>query len=258
MAEIENKTVSVIESFDNTFEKGNLIDTLSQAGEFGLDLVLEAGEAAPILKDIPVLGLIVSGTKTVANVRSYVLAKKVYNFFYCVKYISQEKRQRFAEEYFQENREDIATALLSILDRLNNKNYVPIICNLMRSQMNGLITIPEFNRAVLALERTAYTDLQGIHKFQDNYYEDGLAEALESAGLVYQSVIDGGDATAMSDSGVKMRLTPTGRILLVYGLGYSAAARTPRTTDVKSELSWGYIDEDGTWDLSGEKQGPLE
>lgn len=70
MAEIENKTVSVIESFDNTFEKGNLIDTLSQAGEFGLDLVLEAGEAAPILKDIPVLGLIVSGTKTVANVRS--------------------------------------------------------------------------------------------------------------------------------------------------------------------------------------------
>ena len=73
MAESTNKTTSVIQSFDETFESGNLVDTLSQAGEVGLDYALEVAEAAPILKDIPVLGLIVSGTKTVANIRTYVL-----------------------------------------------------------------------------------------------------------------------------------------------------------------------------------------
>lgn len=54
--------------------------------------------------------------------------------------------------------------------------------------MNGFITIPEFNRAVLALERTTYSDLQFLSKFVDDYYEEGLAEAFEAAGLVYQSV----------------------------------------------------------------------
>lgn len=250
MEELENKTYDIIQSFDNTFEKGNLIDTLSQVGEAGLDFFLEAGDAAPILKDIPVIGLMVSGAKTAANIRSYVLANKVFNFFYGIKDIPLKKRQCFAEEYFKENREDVATALLSILDRLNNKNYVPIICNLMRAQMNGFITIPEFNRVVLALERTAYTDLQYLHKFQESYYEDGVAEAFESAGLVYQSVIDGGNAAADADSGIKMKLSPTGRILLVYGLGFPAVARTPRTTDVKSEVSLEYMDEEEELDLS--------
>ena len=120
MEDLENKTNAIIQSFDYTFEKGNLVDALSQVGEVGLDMILEAGDAAPVLKEIPVLGLIVSSTKTVANIRSYVLANKVYKFFYCIKDISLEKRQRFTEKYLKENREDTATALLSILDRLSN------------------------------------------------------------------------------------------------------------------------------------------
>ena len=120
----------------------------------------------------------------------------------------------------------------------------------MRAQMNGDITIPEFNRVVLALERTAYTDLQFLHKFQENYYEDGVAEAFESAGLVYQSVIDGGNATAVAESGMKMRLSLTGRILLVYGLAFPAEARTPRATNVKSKLSWKYVKDEEELDVS--------
>ena len=115
-----NQTTSVIKSFDNIFESGNLVDALSQVGEIGLDYALELSEAAPILKDIPVLGLLVSGTKTVANIRSFVLAKKVFKFFYGIKDVPIEKRRKFAEEYCQANREDTAVALLSILDRVNN------------------------------------------------------------------------------------------------------------------------------------------
>ena len=81
----KNQTVSVIKSFNATFEKGNLVDTLAQVGEIGLDALLELNDSAPIIKDIPVIGLLVSGTKTIANIRSHVLANKVYKFFYCIK-----------------------------------------------------------------------------------------------------------------------------------------------------------------------------
>lgn len=244
MDETKNQTTSVIKSFDNTFESGNLVDTLSQVGEVGLDYALELSDKAPILKDIPVLGLIVSGTKTVVNIHSHVLANKVFKFFYGIKDVPVEKRREFAKEYCKANREDTAVALLSILDRLNNQNYVPIICRLMKAKMDGAMTIPEFNRTVLALERTAYTDLNLLPKFVGDYYEEGVAEAFESAGLVYQSVIDGGSADSSSDGGSKMKLSHTGRLLLVYGLGYPAEARVPRSTDVKSGITWEAIDED--------------
>lgn len=238
-----NQTISVIKSFNTTFETGNLVDTLAQVGEIGLDAMLELNDAAPIIKDIPVIGLLVSGTKTVANIRSHVLAKKVFNFFYHIQDIPIKDRQQFADEYCRENREDVAEALLSVLDRVNNQNYVPVICNLMRAKMCGLISIPEFNRSVLALERIAYTDLIMLPKFNENYYEEGVAEALESAGLVYQSVIDGGGAESNS-GGVKMMLSPTGRLLLAYGLGHSVAARVPRNTELKGGLGWVYVDDE--------------
>lgn len=111
----DNQTNSVITSFNKTFESDNLVDTLSQVGEVGLDYVLELNDTEPIIKDIPVIGLLVIGTKTIANIRSHVLANKVYRFFYCIKDIPVEARQKFSEEYCRENREDVAVALFIYL-----------------------------------------------------------------------------------------------------------------------------------------------
>lgn len=80
--------------------------------------------------------------------------------------------------------------------------------------------------------------MQFLHKFDNDYYEEGVAEAFESAGLVYPSVIGDGDASSDLKSGIKMKLTHTGRLLLVYGLGISTADYVSRGTEVKSELSW--------------------
>lgn len=227
-----NQTSSVINSFDNIFESGNLVDALSQVGEVGLDYALDLSEAAPILKDIPVLGLLVSGTKTVANIRSFVLAKKVFKFFYGIKDVPIEKRRKFAKEYCQANREDTAVALLSVLDRLSNQNYVPIICRLMKAKMDEEITLLDFNRCVLALERTSYTDLDKLSFFDVDYYEEGVAESFESAGLVYLSVIDPRNLLG----GAKMRLSRTGRIILKFGQEYSIDIDAPRTTRIISDF----------------------
>lgn len=232
MEESKNQTSSVIKSFDSFFESGNLIDALSQVGEVGLDYAFELSEAAPILKDIPVLGLLVSGTKTVANIRSFVLANKVFKFFYGIKDVPIEKRRKFAEEYCQANREDTAVALLSVLDRLSNQNYVPIICRLMKAKMDEEITLLDFNRCVLALERTSYTDLDKLSFFDVDYYEEGVAESFESAGLVYLSVIDPRNLLG----GPKMRLSRTGRIILKFGQEYSIDIDAPRTTRIISDF----------------------
>lgn len=232
MEETTNQTTSVIKSFDNTFESGNLVDCLSQVGEVGIDRALELAEAAPILKDIPVLGLIVSGTKTVANIRSYVLANKVFKFFYGIKDVPIEKRRKFAEEYCQANREDTAVTLLSVLDRLNNQNYVPIICRLMKARMDDEITLLDFNRCILALERTSFTDLDKLSSFDVDYYEEGVAESFEAAGLVYLSVIDPRNL----QGGTKMRLSWTGRVILKYGLEQPVDMDVPRTIKFISDF----------------------
>lgn len=232
MEQIKNNTTSsVIKSFNDTFESGNLVDILSQVGEVGLDYALELSDSSPILKDIPVLGLIVSGTKTIANIRSHLLVNKVFKFFYGIKDIPIEKRKKFAEEYCQVNREDTAVALLSILDRMNNLNNVPIVCRLMKAKMDDKITIQEFNRCILALERVSYSDLDSLIKFDNNYYEEGVAESFEAAGLVCLSLID------PHLFGVqKMTLSKTGRILLVYGLEKSVPLYKPRIIGIKRDF----------------------
>lgn len=67
-------------------------------------------------------------------------------------------------------------------------------------------------------------------------YNDGLADE-------YQSVIDGGGAASYS-GGVKMTLSPTGRLLLAYGLGRSVVAHIPRSTVLKGGLGRVYVDDE--------------
>ena len=232
MKEPENKTESAVQLFDETFRSGNLVDLTSSIGEVGIDSILSLEGVPTIVKDIPVLGLLVGVTKTVIDIRSYLLGRKICGFFFGIKDVPIEKRIKFSEEYCRENREDTAAALLSILDRMNNRNNVPIVCRLMKAMMNDSISMHDFNRCILALERVSYADLDSLSKFDDDYYEEGLAESFESAGLVYLSVIDPHNRYG----GPQMRLSRTGRVLLVYGLERNVALEAPRSTRIMSDF----------------------
>lgn len=232
MEQSENKTESAVQLFDETLKSGNLTVLLSSCGEIGIDSIMSSKGVAEVVKDIPVVGLLVSLTKTVMDVRAYLLAKKIYVFFFGIKDVPLAKRIKFSEEYCRENREDTATALLGILDRMNNHNNVPIICRLMKAKMNEQISMHDFNRCILALERISYPDLDSLIRFDEDYYEAGLAESFESAGLVYLSVIDPHNRYG----GPQMRLSRTGRVILVYGLEKKVSLDAPRTTRIKSDF----------------------
>ena len=102
----------------------------------------------------------------------------------------------------------------------------------MKAKMDEEITLLDFNRRVLALERTSYTDLDKLSYFDVDYYEEGVAESFESAGLVYLSVIDPHNRY----DGPKMKLSKTGRYLLVYGLEKIVPLDAPRITKIKSDF----------------------
>lgn len=236
-------TTNVVVSFSNSFEKGNLIDTFLNMGEFALDQAINSD----VLKDVPVLGLLVSGYKTVVNIKDFHLARKVYRFLYNLQDTTPEERQKFSRKYCESNQENTSLALLSVLDQLNNGNMVPIICRLIKAVINEQVTIQQFNRLIMAMQRTAFTDLIQLPKYTNEYNEEGLSDALLAAGLIYQSTIDGGSfETGTSDN--KFRISPNGYLLLKYGFMYENIEEKPRFSDINlgpsRELAWEPIDDE--------------
>lgn len=228
-----DRTTEAEELFENTLENSNLMDIFSQAGEVAVDYFIDT----PIIRDIPILGLLTSGYKSVIDIKNKFLAKKIYKFLYHLRGTTVEQRQAFIKKYCEANQQNTAISLLGIIEQLNNGNFIPILCNLIKAVIVEEIDICQFNRIVMAMQRTAYTDLTQLEKFIQDYYEEGLSEALVASGLVYQSVFDGGDAD-LEDDNCKFRLSHTGRLLLQYGFLKNAQLVTPRSTIVKGNLYW--------------------
>lgn len=233
-----DQTSAVVASFDQTIEKGNLVDAFSQVGEFAFD----QGIKNDLLKDIPVLGLLVSSYKTVVNIKDFRLTRKVFRFLYNLQDTTAEQRQKFVKKYVEANREDTASSLLDILEKLNNDNAVPLVCNLMKAVINEDLAVVQFNRLVIAIQRTAFTDLTQLSKYVNDYDEDGLSDALQAAGLIYQSVYDGGNADT-GESSSKFKISPNGYLLLKYGFMKSDVDKAPRFAEINAGVTWDDIDE---------------
>lgn len=197
--QMDDWTTSVVSSFNETLEKGNFVDIFSQVGEFAIDQAIQDN----LLKDIPVFGLLVSGYKTVVNIKDFRLTQKLFRFLYHLQDTTPEQRQKFVKKYVEANQENTAASLLDILEKLNNSNSVPLVCYLMKAVINEQISIVQFNRLIIAIQRTAFTDLVQLEKYVNEYDEDGLSDALQAAGLIYQSTYDGGYDTGENNSKLK-------------------------------------------------------
>ena len=229
--EISDVTADIIEKFESTFENGNLVDTFSQIGEFTLDQAIQND----LLKDIPVFGLLVSGYKTVVNIRDFNLTKKVFRFLYHLQDTTPEQRQKFVKKYVETNQENTAASVLDILDKLNSANSVPLVCNLMKAVINDEITIAQFNRLTIAIQKTAFTDLSQLGKYAQDYDEEGLSDALQAAGLIYQSVYDGGSAEEGDNT--RFKISSNGYLLLKYGFIKNEIDNHTRSTEINSGIT---------------------
>lgn len=229
----QDKTTNVVESFDKTLETSNLADTFSQVGEFAIDQAIQND----LLKDIPVFGLLVSSYKTVVNIKDFNLTKKVFRFLYHLQDTTPEQRKKFVKKYVEANQENTAASLLDILEKLNNGNSVPLVCNLMKAVINEQISVAQFNRLIIAIQRTAFTDLVQLEKYVNEYDEDGLSDALQAAGLIYQSSFDSGDFDS-GENNSKFKINQNGYLLLHYGFLRSEVGESPRFTEINAGPYW--------------------
>lgn len=215
-AVVSDNNDELISSFKLSIEKDNLTEVFVNASEFGLDLLIDN----PIVKDIPIVGLLVGSYKVTKNIKDFRFAQKIAKYIYGQKDKSIAERTKFIEDFCESNQEHNCSILLDVIDRIDNVNKIGILCNLVDAEISGLITIKQFNRLIVALERVPFSDLSSLKNYLDDYYNSGETEMFYGAGLVYQSIIDGGyaDEDENDEDGCKYKLSQNGQLLLEYGM----------------------------------------
>lgn len=79
------------ESFIATITKSKLPDVITDIAEVGIDKIIDN---ISILKDIPIIGVIVKLFSTTFSIRDYIFIKKIIYFLRPLNEINQEKREK--------------------------------------------------------------------------------------------------------------------------------------------------------------------
>ncbi|HNT26614.1 MAG TPA: hypothetical protein PKH10_00420 [bacterium] len=153
---------SVSQSFLATIEKN--ASSLVSLGEPVLDNVLSKG----YLRDIPLLGTLVSLGKIGDDIRGYYFVKKIWHFLKETKNISQEDRDRYiAEMELDEKKFDKACEqLLLIIEKLDAMEKAQIIGRLFKARVEKRITEDQFLVASQITDRMMHGDLVLLQQYE--------------------------------------------------------------------------------------------
>jgi hypothetical protein len=120
------------------------------------------------------------------------------------------ERQAFVQQFDNDPKFKKKTGerLLIVLDRLDDERKADMLGKLFRAYMSNQIDELLFGRFSGILNRAFFPDLLRLKQFADDTRADDAVIALDSLGLVYQSVIGGGDASGSDTS--EYAITPLG------------------------------------------------
>ena len=199
------------DNFANTFEETIKSETarelIVQSADIAFSKIAESG----LLNGIPIFGLMNGAVKLIHDFRNFRFAEKIYRFLFQSQDIPIHKQVEFIYDYEQVNKENGYELLLSVIDRLDNLNKIDIMTNFVRNRVYKKITINEFIRLTIALERIPYPDIQNLPNYLTDCYEPGVTDMLNASGLLFESIIDANETN-------KYQLNQTGRDFLKYGL----------------------------------------
>lgn len=216
----------IVKSFDDTYNSEEAYEMVAQIGDVALDVIIDGGA----LDGVPVIGLLKGVYKTTKNFQFQRLIKKVHKFIFITQDITLEERNKFIQEYTEKNKEEGCEALLAVIDRLDNVNKVDILVNLMKAKIKGGINMADFIRLCAIIDRIPFSDFSELVKYVEDYYEEGSTDVLLSAGVLFNTIIDGNE-------GNKYRLNSLGKILLKYGLLRDVPVETKKSTHL-ADMDW--------------------
>lgn len=170
-----------------------------------------------------------SVSNSVANYKASEFLRKFTALIYELDDFNDNDRISFLDELEKTANDSSGNVMLSIIDSLDNINKQKILANLVKAKGAGRISIEEFFRLVAALQRIPYVDLDQLHLYETEYYdENGDTELLFSTGVLRPSTY--------SQEGDKYVLSPLGVSLLRYGL--SRDVQKPQVQGASTGAVW--------------------
>lgn len=170
-----------------TFRSKDLQEVAVGAFEAAIDTEMADG----ILKEIPILGSLVSLGKAGISIRDRIFARKVEEFINTVSQLSWSERSRIFDELGStpELQERAALAILDLLEKSDPIDKPRLIGNLFVAMRRGHIAGKDLLRLCTMITGVFPDDLQALAKrHSPDDLEDGRRFALQANGFLVSKV----------------------------------------------------------------------
>ncbi|MGO7997863.1 hypothetical protein ACC734_36165 [Rhizobium ruizarguesonis] len=205
-----------------SLNRGELTDLVTTIGDIALDGVISSGA----LDGIPVVGTMVSIARTGSAIRDLVFQRKVLAFLASFgTETDPTARQEFVRKIEeQDNGQRFGETILLLLERMDDLSKPVIVGRLMAAAARGDMLLKEALRLSRIVDRAFIEDLVLLPDLIDNKVQpdEGVADALFSAGLLSNDGSDGGTYLSVEEggepSGTIYSRNRYARLLVEFGL----------------------------------------
>ncbi len=167
-----------------------LADVSFEIAELGLDELLDEG----VLKDLPVIGIIVKCFKGAMDIRDRLFIIKVAKFLFKIRNAKEKDREKFRKKISIDAKlkRKVGDTLVLLLDRLDDLEKPDLIAKCFVCYLSDKITFGEFKRLSSAIDLAFLDDLKilsGSNIETDSFSPDYLSN-LAKTGLAKLKVLN--------------------------------------------------------------------
>jgi hypothetical protein len=201
MSERETLGTSLV----TTLRSDEAVSIAADALELGIDRALADG----LLKDLPVVGTLVSISKIGLTVRDSLFIQKLLRFLRELNDVPPKERQRMVEKLERDPGygRNVGEHLIEILEKIDSHRKPEMTARVFAAYVKGSIDIRTLHRLNNAIERLPFYEIDSVRKIQEmskaedktNASEATTYRALEGAGLMYAVTGFGGLVYRPSD-----------------------------------------------------------
>lgn len=168
-----------------------------------------------ILKDLfDIFGGITKAGKIAILIKEKMFLTKLKKLILGLKEINREDKAKFCEQIREKTKGSDGLFIITTIEHIENIKKVDILTNLCIAAIKEQISIDDFFRLVVILERIPYTDIENIRHYENPIYEPGITEILFAAGAIKLTTIYDNEENRYS-------LNSIGKKFLEVGLGIS-------------------------------------
>lgn len=183
-------------SLVETLRSDDVASIATEVSELGIDAAIEDG----LLKDIPVVGTIVSLTKVGFTVRDRLFVRKLVKFLSGLDSVSVDDRRNMVEklEADPDYGRNAGEHLIEILEKIDTYRKPFMTARAFSAYVSGRIDAKTLHRLNYAIERIPFYEIDMVRKVHTMSKQEKIEaseatfHALENAGLMHAATTWGG------------------------------------------------------------------